>query len=54
MLYLMTTPYAYSALREEIERSIRDGVVSKPIRSSEGEKLPYLQVSQLLVYLPLG
>lgn len=45
MLYLMTTPLAYSCLQAEIDGAIKAGVVSSPILQAEAKRLPYLQVS---------
>jgi hypothetical protein len=44
MLYVVTTPRVYQKLQHEIDVAIREGRISSPILSAEGEKLPYLQV----------
>lgn len=44
MLYLITTPYAYNRLQQEVDDAIADGRVSSPVKAEEGRKLEYLQV----------
>ena len=44
MLYIMTTPRVRDKLVREIDEAVGAGRVSKPIKSVEGERLPYLQV----------
>ncbi|KAK3947565.1 cytochrome P450 [Pseudoneurospora amorphoporcata] len=43
MLYLLSTPSAYSRLKAEIATGIREGRISSPITNEEARKLPYLQ-----------
>ncbi|KAK3334380.1 cytochrome P450 [Neurospora tetraspora] len=43
MLYLLSTPSAYSRLKSEIATGIREGRISSPITDQEARKLPYLQ-----------
>lgn len=43
LLYIMTTPRVYDALRREIDEGIRRGKISSPIKGSEAMELPYLQ-----------
>ncbi|KAK0612494.1 cytochrome P450 [Bombardia bombarda] len=43
MLYVMTNPRVYYALRTEIDQAIQDGRISTPITATEGGALPYLQ-----------
>ncbi|KAK4464567.1 putative cytochrome P450 E-class, group IV [Cladorrhinum samala] len=43
LLYIMTTPRVYGALRREIDEGIRAGRISSPIKVSEAAELPYLQ-----------
>jgi cytochrome P450 len=43
MLYIMTAPRVYHALRNEIDAAIAKGKVSSPITNAEGAELPYLQ-----------
>jgi cytochrome P450 len=46
VLYIITTPHIYQALKKEIAQGIRDGNISNPIAYDEAKKLPYLQVGQ--------
>lgn len=46
VLYIITTPHVYQALKNEIAHGIRDGNISNPITYDEAKKLPYLQVCQ--------
>ncbi|KAJ9144220.1 Cytochrome p450 [Pleurostoma richardsiae] len=43
LLYVMTTPRVYEALWREIDEAVKDSKISSPIKSVEGEALPYLQ-----------
>ncbi|KAK0726232.1 cytochrome P450 [Apiosordaria backusii] len=43
MLYIMTTPRVYQALRKEIDEWIKSGKISSPITAAEGAELAYLQ-----------
>lgn len=43
MLYLLSTPTAYSRLKSEITTGIRQGRISSPVTGDEARKLPYLQ-----------
>ncbi|KAF9875337.1 cytochrome p450 [Colletotrichum karsti] len=43
LLYLMTLPRAYHALKNEINTAIKEGRVSSPITVEEAKQLPYLQ-----------
>lgn len=45
MLNLMTTPYAYRALQQEIDEAAARGALSTPAKAEEGRQLEYLQVS---------
>lgn len=45
MLNLMTTPYAYRALQNEIDEAAARGALSTPAKAEEGRQLEYLQVS---------
>lgn len=40
---LITHPWTYTRLRQEIDDAARDGRVSDPIKFSEAQELPYLQ-----------
>jgi cytochrome P450 len=42
-LHVITSPLMLSKLRAEIDDSVREGLISSPIRDSEGRQLPYLQ-----------
>lgn len=41
----MSTPHAYRALQDEVDKTISEGKVSSPVKAAEGKELPYLQVS---------
>ncbi|KAM0327966.1 hypothetical protein ACHAQA_005365 [Verticillium albo-atrum] len=43
MVYLMTTPAAYSALAKEVRDASDAGLLSVPIQDAEARTLPYLQ-----------
>ncbi|KAI0890288.1 cytochrome P450 [Annulohypoxylon maeteangense] len=43
MLFLVTSPSAYSKLKSEISEAISKGTISSPIKDAESRKLPYLQ-----------
>lgn len=43
MLWLLSSPSAYSRLKAEITTGIREGRISSPITNDEARKLPYLQ-----------
>jgi cytochrome P450 len=56
MLYLMTSPQAYSTLQSEIDTAITQNTISSPITDIEGRKLPYLQAvikEGLRIYPPV-
>jgi len=56
MLYLMTSPHAYSTLQREIDTAITQKTISSPITDTEGRKLPYLQAvikEGLRIYPPV-
>jgi cytochrome P450 len=44
VLYIITTPRVYEALKKEIAKGVRDASISSPISYDEAKKLPYLQV----------
>ncbi|KAK4169772.1 putative cytochrome P450 E-class, group IV [Cladorrhinum sp. PSN259] len=43
LLFIMTTPRVYNALREEIDKAVGSAKVSNPITNAEALELPYLQ-----------
>ncbi|KAK0624348.1 cytochrome P450 [Immersiella caudata] len=43
LLYLATSPPAYSKLKAELSDAIRDKQISSPVTYAEAQKLPYLQ-----------
>jgi cytochrome P450 len=43
LLHLISTPSAYTSLRDEIDAAIALGNISSPVKDTEGRKLPYLQ-----------
>jgi cytochrome P450 len=46
MLYLITSPHAYSSLQAEIDRAVLEGKISSPvITDKEARELPYLQAA---------
>jgi len=44
MLYLLTSPLVYHALKREITVAEKTGRISSPVTDDEAKKLPYLQV----------
>ncbi|KAK4140506.1 Pisatin demethylase [Dichotomopilus funicola] len=55
MLYLMTTPRAYTRLQAEIDEGIRAGRISSPIANAEANAMPYLQaviIESLRIFSP--
>lgn len=44
LLYLMSTPHAYSTLQKEIDTAIAEGKLSQPCTNLQCRELPYLQV----------
>ncbi|KAK3988432.1 Pisatin demethylase [Cladorrhinum sp. PSN332] len=43
LLFVMTTPRVYNALRDEMDAAVKAGKVSSPISNAEALELPYLQ-----------
>jgi cytochrome P450 len=43
LLYLMSSPQAYSALQREIDEAAARGSISKPATTAQAKQLPYLQ-----------
>ncbi|KAI0123532.1 cytochrome P450 [Xylariales sp. AK1849] len=43
MLHVMSAPYVYQKLQQEIDIAIAEGLISEPAKAEEGRKLEYLQ-----------